>query len=1580
MEAQEASARRLEEAEATNKELLEAQEASARRLEEQAASWAANAAALELKVADKHKQAAGELDRASTAYDLVNAEKEATAAAMTGLRAELDAAHAHLDGLQTEVRGSQESIAALNREKDELVRANMELEASSSDRSEEGADALKSLQDKVIELMHSVQEKDQELMAGRVVAAELDGKLEAQKKNFAELQKTHASELEAQRETGSRELQQCVTEWEGKLAAQSEAGSRELQQCVTEWEGKVAAQSEAGSRELQQCVTEWEGNLEAQHETGSRELQQCVTEWEGKLAAQSEAGSRELQQCVTGWEGKLAAAHSSEEALRAELSQMEEGLERASEALDESHGEKETLEAQRAADQEMIASLTAAADAFEASNLKASGSNSELNAKISALEQELSSSEAARVATVADLEAQRSEAANSTAELAGAVDKATAEAESSAERLHKAEAELNEHRARVLALEVSAAQLQNELTEAHEQLQQQQRAAQQAVSSVSASQEKESSTAAEMSNLREKVQLLENRNRAAIKAHEKGLADLRAELEEQVQSLSNDVEMLTLDKEQLSIDLEMAQEEKDLQEALNAELTQAQAQMEAERAAGGASGLRTGGDDEDDGASPSATAAQLLEDNGKLKEAILKLHTQMNAEVEGYRLQLSASEDDLRGYEEARTRLVELDKYKIRSEEAIDELQQAVEASRDYEGMIENLTEQNLELRGHNEELSLTVSDLEMAQELNEELDATQRGQLTAAQEDLDILERRLIEARDESAGLAAQLKHSHDSLAKYKKIVEDLKQNVDEKSQRLIDDSLVALEANELSREVLHLRQSSERCAAKARALKMDLSLSQIQLAGRELRYKRLELCGLPASGSAQGSDDALTAATEALRGLSLGGKSTVVGSLFAREVAYAHVEQTMCQAISKANVALQCFTADPAVALCGTGGESLSAMAVQSALQGLYNGSVIRANLMQAVYRCVLLFGEVIFLPNGVLSGARGATSRRPEEGPISSAAELEALKDTDATVDGADAGVGGALDTDRAATVVAVHRKLDEWADVLLASTVEGGPNGGGGEAQEDSIFGGQGGLSSLAESTVNITQNHIIKQAVGLLSGVEGTADVGSAVPDVEAELGFEVWREQLTLSFVLRLVHMHCFSCGQMLALCRPPPPSEEVDEWGDSVDAAGGAWEEVRQLGEGLNDLLGSCTALLGSEVGAQRAAAAGGDAKATRGVLGVLDRANMEDLLAACDLMLTSTHSLALSAGASNSGSGEEEEPSGLATTNSSIASSIVCSLVKDIQSHAMGPISNVLHRIAGIANEVLLAASSAETSSALASPMRSPMHGASGGTPLFPDFFHEQFVWSYLNTHTTGVRSAHVAVVVVLPGSGPSPDSCCALRMLTPSFRRRSQELRGRLEACLAAEQEHQTLKAEHRALQSDHFRATNTLEVTTGKVVELSGLLASCEERRAQLETQLRDVARDAQDGGGGGEGSAALRRQLEECRHENVVLEEAISILEARIEGLEKEKKSGARGDKDTTGAGAGGVNNNVFELISRQNRLYARMLAKPTPALGAGAHHPLTGASIAQLRSLVTLPSSIAATPGLSTGNPRQLFQ
>ncbi len=253
----------------------------------------------------------------------------------------------------------------------------------------------------------------------------------------------------------------------------------------------------------------------------------------------------------------------------------------------------------------------------------------------------------------------------------------------------------------------------------------------------------------ELSQTVEKKALRDDNNAS----HYKERAKLQAEVlswQRKVEEMARDkvdiesaLEELTLDKESLlekneeledkyeeiKIDAESAQIEVD---ELRLELEEARERLEKVQAAeslGAAGGGNSGGGTSSD-ADQDEVMQALSVQNGRLREAIIRLREQTSLEKMEFAKQLRAAEKDSSLATSLKVQVEKLESSKKAFKEEIKELKDMVDQGAAFEGMVEDLSERVLLVEDNNITLQSTIREMEEGAELSAEMEEAQAEEI----------------------------------------------------------------------------------------------------------------------------------------------------------------------------------------------------------------------------------------------------------------------------------------------------------------------------------------------------------------------------------------------------------------------------------------------------------------------------------------------------------------------------------------------------------------------------------------------------------------------------------------------------------------------------------------------------------------------------------------------------------------------------------------------------------------------------------------------------------------------------------
>ncbi|XP_056151208.1 dynactin subunit 1 [Lampris incognitus] len=291
---------------------------------------------------------------------------------------------------------------------------------------------------------------------------------------------------------------------------------------------------------------------------------------------------------------------------------------------------------------------------------------------------------------------------------------------------------------------------------------------------------------------------------------------------EEMADTADAIEMATLDKEMAEERAESLQQEADSLKERVDELTMDLEILKHEIEEKGS-----------DGAASSYHVKQLEEQNGRLKEALVRMrdlsasekqeHVKLQKQMEKKNVEL----DTLRGQREKLQEEVKL------AERTIDELKEQVDAALGAEEMVETLTERNLDLEEKVRELRETVGDLEAINEMNDELQENARETELELREMLDLGAARVREAEKRVEAAQETVADYQQTIKKYRELTAHL-QDV---NRELTSQQEASAELQQQPpAEMFDFKIKFAETKAYAKAIEMELRKMEVSQASRQV------------------------------------------------------------------------------------------------------------------------------------------------------------------------------------------------------------------------------------------------------------------------------------------------------------------------------------------------------------------------------------------------------------------------------------------------------------------------------------------------------------------------------------------------------------------------------------------------------------------------------------------------------------------------------------------------------------------------------------------------------------------------
>ncbi|XP_030628234.1 dynactin subunit 1 [Chanos chanos] len=290
---------------------------------------------------------------------------------------------------------------------------------------------------------------------------------------------------------------------------------------------------------------------------------------------------------------------------------------------------------------------------------------------------------------------------------------------------------------------------------------------------------------------------------------------------EEMADTADAIEMATLDKEMAEERAESLQLEADALKEKVEELTMDLEILKHEIEEKGS-----------DGAASSYHVKQLEEQNGRLKEALVRMRDLSASEKQEHsklQKQMEKKNGELELLRAQKDKLMEEMKM---AEKTIDELKEQVDAALGAEEMVEMLTERNLDLEEKVRELRETVSDLEAINEMNDELQENARETELELREQLDLGAAQVREAEKRVEAAQETVADYQQTIQKYRELTAHLQ----EVNRELMSQQEASAEQQQQPTEMFDFKIKFAETKAYAKAIEMELRKMEVVQANRQV------------------------------------------------------------------------------------------------------------------------------------------------------------------------------------------------------------------------------------------------------------------------------------------------------------------------------------------------------------------------------------------------------------------------------------------------------------------------------------------------------------------------------------------------------------------------------------------------------------------------------------------------------------------------------------------------------------------------------------------------------------------------
>ncbi|XP_030018057.1 dynactin subunit 1-like isoform X4 [Sphaeramia orbicularis] len=234
-----------------------------------------------------------------------------------------------------------------------------------------------------------------------------------------------------------------------------------------------------------------------------------------------------------------------------------------------------------------------------------------------------------------------------------------------------------------------------------------------------------------------------------------------------------------------------------------------------------------------DGAASSYHVKQLEEQNGRLKEALVRMRDLSASEKQEHVKLQKQMEKKNTELETLRTQKEKLQEEVKQAEATIDELKEQVDAALGSEEMVETLTERNLDLEEKVRELRETVSDLEAINEMNDELQENARETEMELREQVDLSVSKVREAEKRVEAAQETVADYQQTISKYR----DLTARLQDANRELISQQNASTEqVQQPPAELFDFKIKFAETKAYAKAIEMELRKMEVAQMNRQV------------------------------------------------------------------------------------------------------------------------------------------------------------------------------------------------------------------------------------------------------------------------------------------------------------------------------------------------------------------------------------------------------------------------------------------------------------------------------------------------------------------------------------------------------------------------------------------------------------------------------------------------------------------------------------------------------------------------------------------------------------------------
>ncbi|TVY81003.1 Dynactin [Lachnellula suecica] len=220
---------------------------------------------------------------------------------------------------------------------------------------------------------------------------------------------------------------------------------------------------------------------------------------------------------------------------------------------------------------------------------------------------------------------------------------------------------------------------------------------------------------------------------------------------------------------------------------------------------------------------------QMERNNERLRDALIRLRDMTQQTESELRDEIKSLEEDVREFGTVKEHYDTVREKLAQSEAQIEDLRQQLDNALGAEDMIEDLTDKNMAMSEHIEELKVTIEDLESLKELNDELEINHVETEKDMQEDIDFKDSIISEQNRRAAQQEEALEDMEYTLSRFRELVTNLQSDLEDMRASHAMTETESEQLNSRSRAMMDLNMKLQVSAAKTQVKTIDLELRRL-------------------------------------------------------------------------------------------------------------------------------------------------------------------------------------------------------------------------------------------------------------------------------------------------------------------------------------------------------------------------------------------------------------------------------------------------------------------------------------------------------------------------------------------------------------------------------------------------------------------------------------------------------------------------------------------------------------------------------------------------------------------------------